>query len=74
MIQKKFKISYVIMIIFIITLSTLSYGLPSDAARTSQENNAVSNEVITNKNNTSDDSTSTKEVTTDDVFLTRCNS
>lgn len=74
MIQKKLKISYVVMIIFIITLSTLSYGLPSNAARTSQGNTTISNEVTTNMENTSDGSTSKKDVTNDDVFLTRCHS
>lgn len=74
MIRKKLKISYVIMIIFIITLSTLSYGLPSNAARTPQENTTISNEVTTNMENTSDSSTSKKDATNDDVFLTRCHS
>lgn len=78
MIQKKFKISYVIMMIifmfFVITLSTLSYGVPSNAARTPQENNTISNEITTTQENTSNDSTLKKDVTNDDVILTRSNS
>ncbi len=73
MIRKKLKISYVIIIVLIIALSTLSYGVPNNAARTFQENSTVSNEVTTKKENNSESSSSNKDITNDDVFFTRSN-